>query len=566
MKYVIYARVSTALDEQKTSYDVQTEDLQKKIAVLYPDYELVKTYGDLGISGTKEDRPAFQQMLSEADNFDLVITKSISRFARNARVLLNSINQLEEKGAHVYFLEENINTGSASQKFLLTVLGALAEMESNNLREHVKEGFAIKRAAGKLARPSAICFGYALEDHNVVINEEEAAVVKQVFQWYVEDNVSVGGISRRLKTSGYKTRRGKTGWPRTTVIYMLKNRKYTGDVEEMDGEYVFENAYPQIVSRETFERAQKILNARSTDAKKHGGDINNFQPHLYALSGICFCKECGQKFTRYSSHKEFDPLGDLIDPSYGTPVWGCLDGSLHNVKCKNYRISEQYLYEMIIEAICHGAKNGVQLESIKQMRELCLSLTDDYEAQYEAYTAAKKELEKKRKKELDLYSNDLISLDEVTARVKRIDKELMSLQPPKTDESIKVNKEHIDAFLQAIGHGRDPRSHLRELFKNSDIKRSIIKAFVCKIEIGGEPKYRADVYLRPHYEIIDQPLAATATEGQYIIAKALGGADVYLRDQKEIICQTDRRGPYRRHRREGVVVVSSPINIIEEFY
>lgn len=530
MKYVIYARVSTALDEQKTSYDVQIEDLQKKIAVLYPDYELIKTYGDLGISGTKEDRPDFQQMLSEADNFDLVITKSISRFARNARVLLNSINELDKKGVHVYFLEENIDTGSASQKFLLTVLGALAEMESNNLREHVKEGFAIKRAAGKLARPSAICFGYKLEDHKVVIDEEEAAIVKQVFQWYIEDNVSVGGISRRLKTSGFKTKRGKTGWPRTTVIYMLKNRKYTGDVEEMDGEYVFEEAYPQIISRETFETAQKILDARSADVKKHSRYINNFQPHLYALSGICFCKECGQKFTRYSSHKEFDPLGDLIDAGYGTPVWGCIDGSLHNVGCKNYRISEQYLYEMIIEAICYGAKNGVRLEAIEKMRDVDLSLTDDYEAQYKAYTAAKKELEKKRKKELDLYSNDLISLDEVTARVKRIDKELMNLQPPKTDESIKVNEEHVEAFIQALWHRTDPRSHLRELFKNSDIKRSIIKAFVAKIAIGGEPKYRADVYLRPY---------------------------------GWIACQTDRRGPYRRHRREGVVVVSSPINIIE---
>ena len=119
----------------------------------------------------------------------------------------------------------------------------------------------------------------------------------------------------------------------------------------------------------------------------------------------------------------------------------------------------------------------------------------------------------------------------IYARVKRINKELMSLQPPKTDESIKVNEEHMEAFLQALWYGTDPRSHLRELFKNSDIKRSIIKAFVYKIEIGGEPKYRADVYLRPH---------------------------------NEIICQTDRRGPYRRHRREGVVVVSSPINVIEE--
>ena len=186
---------------------------------------------------------------------------------------------------------------------------------------------------------------------------------------------------------------------------------------------------------------------------------------------------------------------------------------------------------MIIEAICHGAENDVPLEAVKKSLGDDLSLTDDYEAQYEAYTAAKKELEKKRKKELDLYSNDLISLDEVTARVKRIDKELMSLQPPKTDESIKVNEEHMEAFLQAIQDGEDPRSHLRELFKNADIKRSIIKAFVDKIEIVGEPKYRADVYLRPH---------------------------------NKIICQTDRRGPYRRHRREGVVVVSSPINVIEE--
>ena len=124
-RYALYARVSTLNDSQTTSFETQEEDLSARIKVLYPDYELFKVYGDLGISGTKEDRPEFKRMIQDAKagKFEVIITKSISRFARNTRLLLNALNELETAGVGVIFLEENLDTRQAGQKFILTVLG-----------------------------------------------------------------------------------------------------------------------------------------------------------------------------------------------------------------------------------------------------------------------------------------------------------------------------------------------------------------------------------------------------------------------------------------------------------
>lgn len=517
MKYAIYARVSTAMEEQQTSYETQTKDLKAKIKILFPDYRLYKVYGDLGISGTKENRPSFQEMLQDAKakKFDLIITKSISRFARNTRLLLNSINELEETGVHIYFLEENINTGSPQQKFLLTVLGALAQMESENLRAHIKEGFAIKRAAGKPARPFITCFGYTRKDDETVINEEEAKVVRTIFQLFVEDGLSFIAIAKKLRTMGYKTSTGKTDWKRTSVQFIVTNRKYVGEIIELG--QTFENAIPAIVSREQFEAAQKIVAERSKKSTMPKTD-RNFKASLYPLSGICTCSKCGNKLTRYISHKERKATGDLLDPCVGTPIWGCYNAL--EEPCHGYRISEQYMYQMIIEAICHEVKqvkSGVTLLLTSLYMEDSFK-EDDYDRLYEAYQVQKKDLEKQRKKELDLYTHDMITLEEAQNRVKRIDKELALLQPPKTDEKAQINRDHLNAFFEAIKSKGDAKAHLHELFKDTEIKRSIVRTFIDHIVIGDEPKYQAKIYFKKD-----------------------------LFKDEFVTCQVRRRGPYTKY-------------------
>ena len=238
MRYVIYARVSTALEEQKSSFDTQTQDLKKRIKSLYPDLKFSGVYGDRGISGTTAERPDFQQMISDAHErkFDLIITKSISRFARNTRILLNTIKDLEECGVGIIFLEENIDTRQTTQKFLMTVLGALAEMESTNLKTHIKEGFASRRAAGKMARPSAVAFGYKLDNGSILVDPETGPIVKNIFRWFVEEGLPASAISTRLMQRGVRTRRGLSKWNRHTVLYILANPKYVGRAKETDPE------------------------------------------------------------------------------------------------------------------------------------------------------------------------------------------------------------------------------------------------------------------------------------------------------------------------------------------
>lgn len=271
MRYAIYARVSTAMEEQKSSYDVQVDDLKKRVSILYPDLKFVSVYGDRGVSGTKENRPAFDEMLEDARNgcFECIVTKSISRFARNTKLLLSVLEELQKLKVRVIFLEENLDTEKTSQKFVMTVLGALAEMESQNLREHIKEGFAIRRDAGKMARPQAIAYGYKLENHVPVVDEEKAKVVRQIFSWFVDDNLSPGGIVSRLMERGIPASRGGSRWHRNTIQFLLKNKKYVGSAEEKDSETgkVYEFHYPSIVDVAVFEKAQEIIALREKDPR-----------------------------------------------------------------------------------------------------------------------------------------------------------------------------------------------------------------------------------------------------------------------------------------------------------
>lgn len=488
MKYAIYARVSTALDEQKTSYETQIRDMKKRIKSLYPDYRCMHVYGDLGISGTKEERPEFQQMLEEADRYDLIITKSISRFARNTRLLLNSIKVLEEKGCHVLFLEENIDTSSHSSKFLLTVLGGIAEMESNNLSEHIKEGYAIRRAAGKAACPNLICYGYKLEDHKPVICEEEAEVIRKIFKWYTEDNVSIGTISRRLRTEGVTSKRGSWKWARSSILYILKQQKLTGDCIEKG--QIFEGTYPAIISHETFEQAQQLLKARRKVCSN-----SKFKANLYPLSGICFCKECKGKFTRMVTHQDQQAVGWFVDSRKGTPLWTCMSRPLQHDKCENFNISEEYLYRMIIEAICVKVKEIDNFDDFEQAIKTDVVTSQDYEERKKQWHAQMDHYISQQKKLLDLYLDGYLTKEEMMKRNNKIKKEIDKIERPKTDYVLQKNSEDLDAFIEAVKKKEDTKALLYSLFKDQQIKRSIVGAMVEKIIVGGA-KYTCKIYIK----------------------------------------------------------------------
>ena len=563
-RYAIYARVSTTLEAQASSYKNQMDLLKKRVEALHPGFEFVRVYGDFGISGAKEKRPEFDKMISDAKagEFDVIVTKSISRFARNCRRLLDVVNDLEEHNVGIIFMEEHIiETRSPNQKFYLTILAALAEMERENTKAHIKETFAMKHAAGKMAKPYTKAYGYRIEKGQPVIVEEQAAVVRQIFTWFVVDGFSAGNIARRLNANKIRNPRyefGK-GWSRSEIKNLLANSKYCGrpkETSENGDEYFFEG--PAIIDEATYNASIKLLEeySRQPKVQKMRSMVSNFQPQKYPLSGLCKCAVCGGKVSRYTRISTLTtgkyPL-ELCEPAIdGTPLWGCLrngSGTIYGPKCDTYKISEQYLYEMIIEAISHcfynrftlgiqnrvGSKNLIIVDGsnssaasvikeesnvpvferkeidfsaigIPLYEELVSSINNDasdkYNEEKAEYDKKIKEIDKKIQNNIRMGENGTMSLDAVKDRVIQLRKEKSEIIPPKEPEQVRVSAEQLKKIKEFFEGESDLTSAnevyaaLRMLFEDGDIRRSLVRSLVEEVIIGGENKCQATIKIK----------------------------------------------------------------------
>ena len=516
IKYVVYARVSTAHIEQEGSFEMQKNDLQKYVSSQsqFKNFEYVRSYGDV-MSGRKESRPEFQKMLRDAKAglFSAIVTKSISRFARNIRFLLNALQELNDAGVRVIFVEDHIDSSDPSHFLSLTLLGTLADMESKNTSSHLRATYAVRRSMNKLARPCACCFGYKYDKETDTINivDSEAQTVKNIFHWFVNENLSTGKIAARLTDSGIKTSYGKTIWSRPQIRKILACEKYVGIAKETDTAtgkvFTFENAYPVLIDKVLFQKAQEIIDSRKVK------DYKRRKASLYSLSGLVFCAKCGSRCNRYTKIKR--KTTPLCDTCNGHPYWGCRSFNYpsSSQKCVGvYTVSEEYINRAIIEALVSvacGNKIAVDegllsnsdfsafIDAVEQSNK-------NYEVEWSAFEARKKDLERSRKKELDLFRLGVISEADMLSNVHLIDKRLRELVPPKTPESKMMSQEHLKKFLDVVTspdgdfltRQKRCREHLYNLFLDSDFRRSITLAFVEKIYIGAEPRFTVSVELK----------------------------------------------------------------------
>ena len=226
-----YARVSTDSDEQFTSYEAQidyyTQYIKKR-----DDWEFVKVYTDEGISGTNtKRREGFNEMVADAlaGKIDLIVTKSVSRFARNTVDSLVTVRKLKEHHVEVFFEKENIYTFDSKGELLITVMSSLAQEESRSISENVTWGQRKRFADGKVTMPFKHFLGYDRGEGGVpVINEKEAEVVRMIYKLFLEGKTAAG-ICKHLMSLGIPTPGGKTKWVQGTVMSILQNEKYKGD-------------------------------------------------------------------------------------------------------------------------------------------------------------------------------------------------------------------------------------------------------------------------------------------------------------------------------------------------
>lgn len=231
-KVAAYARVSTDEDEQYTSYEAQvriyTEMIRKR-----NDWEFVEVYADEGISGTSvKKRDGFKRMIKDAydGKINLIITKSISRFARNTLDTLKYVRELKSKGVECYFEKENLWTFDSKTEFLLTIMASIAQEESRSISLNVTMGMRWAFDSGKVTFAYSNFLGYKKTEEGIEIDEDGAKTVKLIYSLFLTKGKSCGCIAKYLNEEGIKTPSGRgKRWTTTNIISILTNEKYYGD-------------------------------------------------------------------------------------------------------------------------------------------------------------------------------------------------------------------------------------------------------------------------------------------------------------------------------------------------
>lgn len=313
-----YCRVSTDSEEQETSYQAQCRHYTEFIQA-NPDWELVGIYADEGLSGTStKKRVRFRQMIADCQEglIDLVITKSISRWARNTVDSLNSIRKLKGLQIPIIFEKENINTMDAAGELLITIMSSLAQQESESISKNVRMGiqYFFQQGKGRLNTGNFLGLTRGEDGKTLAIVPEQAALVRRIYREYLE-GFSPSAIARRLTEEKIPSPGGKATWYQSTVDSILRNEKYCGDllmqkyyvvdvlthkIAKNQGQlpqYFVRDAHEPIIPRQVFAQVQDEIRRRST-LKKKAGAIR--MGSKIALQGRLICGKCGRSLKRYS--------------------------------------------------------------------------------------------------------------------------------------------------------------------------------------------------------------------------------------------------------------------------
>lgn len=361
LKVAAYCRVSTDSEEQATSYDAQVEHYTEFIKK-NSEWEFVGIYADDGISGTNtKKREEFNRMIEDcmAGKIDMVITKSISRFARNTLDCLKFIRQLKEKNIPVFFEKENINTMDSKGEVLLTIMASLAQQESESLSKNVKMGLQFRYQNGQVQINHNWFLGYTKDENgHLIIDEEQAVIVRRIFREYLQ-GASLQNIARGLMADGIPTATGNKTWRGDGIRKILTNEKYMGDAllqktytvdvltkkrvanNGIVPQYYVENNHEAIIPRELFMQVQEELQRRA-HLRTEDGKTKRVYSSKYALSSIVYCGKCGDLFRRVAWKAR--------GASYNK--WRCASRIEKGPKkCDAEAISEKELQNAVVRAI-----------------------------------------------------------------------------------------------------------------------------------------------------------------------------------------------------------------------
>ena len=510
-----YCRVSTDSEEQLNSYEAQKNYYTQKIED-NPDWEMAGIYADEGITGTStRKRAEFNKMITacKRGRIDLIVTKSLSRFARNTVDCLETIRLLKANGIGVYFEKENINTLTESSEFLITLFSGFAQAESESLSKNVTWGKQKSAEAGKVPFQYKKMLGYRKgADGEPEIVPEEADVVRRIYQRYL-CGCTLGQIKKELEQENIPAAQKVGRWSHAVIRNILTNEKYIGDallqktyitdcitkkVKKNQGErpmYYVENNHPAIIPRETFDRVQTEMTRRSSKRKvlqKRGRTELGKYSGKFALTELLVCGECGSPYKRVTWARN------------GTKriVWRCVSRLEFGTKyCHNSpTLDEDKLHRAILATIN-------EFTAIRQ--EVLPDVLTMAEEAKQALSQAGAELLalKKRMEEVSEEQNDV--LDRLLANMGDAELNARMLALTKEKEALKakiaeVRRVEVSAEEQAIRHRRMWES-LQECVEGyAEFEEELVRRFIQKITIENAETIR--VHFRDSDVVLEQGL------------------------------------------------------------
>ena len=424
LRVAAYCRVSTDSDEQATSYEAQvehyTEYIQKN-----PDWEFAGIYADDGISGTNtKRRDEFNRMIDDCKSgkIDMIITKSISRFARNTLDCLKYIRQLKDMNIPVLFEKESINTMDSKGEVLITIMASLAQQESQSLSQNVKLGLQYRYQQGKVQINHNRFLGYTKDtDGNLVVDPEQAEVVKRIYREYLE-GFSMDKIAAGLERDGILTGAGGTRWHTSTINKILRNEKYIGDAllqktyttdflnktrvknNGIMPQYYVEGNHEAIIPKEIYMRVQEELVRRRVVKTSANGKRRSYSCN-HCFSQIVICGECGELFRRIHWNNR----------GCKSIVWRCISRlESTGLECHARTVNETVLENVVLSAINEllGDKSGYQEQLQQNIAEAIRSSSTGTDEIDEKLAALQQELLQKanNKESYDAVADEILRL------------------------------------------------------------------------------------------------------------------------------------------------------------
>ena len=487
-----YVRVSTDGEEQLQSFQSQKEYYQDKISK-NKEWVMVSIYADEAITGTKTvKRDGFLKMINDcmAGMVDVILAKSISRFSRNLVDTLQYVRMLKDKGIAVIFEKENINTLSMESEMALALLSTLAQNEVESLSANVKLGIKMKMKRGELMGFNG-CLGYDYhpEDKSITVNQEEAEVVREIFDMYLSGYGALT-IAKELTRLGRKNKKGEVKWTDSGIRSIINNEKYKGDLllgktftvdpiskrrlENMGEEeqYYIKEHHEPIVSPEIWDAAQEIKKSRYRRSTMSVPGTRKKYSRKYAFSSMCECGFCGKYMIRRAHNQT---------TTQTKPVWKCRTATNFGIEnCPHSKSIDEAIIENAFLEIFHLLADNFDdvLDSV--IRSVEETLSDDESAvKLQRLDKSLSSMESKRKKLTDMLLDDKITKEAYDAKYNELTRKINQAKGERALYSANVEaQQHISQRMREI------RTCIAEADMLDKFDRVVFEIIVDKVIVG----------------------------------------------------------------------------------